>query len=66
VAGAEALATVEAAKAMFIMPVNTISLRLYDAVAPALSPNGAFVAVASQAGLVGEGTTGSTAHRSSP
>jgi NAD(P)-dependent dehydrogenase (short-subunit alcohol dehydrogenase family) len=59
VAGAEALATIDPAKAMFIMRVNTISvLRLYDAVAPALAPTGAFVAVASQAGLVGEANNG--------
>lgn len=59
VAGAEALSTIDAAKAAFIMRVNTISvLRLYDAVAPALASTGAFVAVASQAGLVGEANNG--------
>jgi NAD(P)-dependent dehydrogenase (short-subunit alcohol dehydrogenase family) len=59
VAGAEALATIDPAKAMFIMRVNTISvLRLYDAVATALGPTGAFVVVVSQAGLVGEANNG--------
>jgi NAD(P)-dependent dehydrogenase (short-subunit alcohol dehydrogenase family) len=59
VAGAEALATIDRAKALFIMRANTVSvLRLYDAVAPALTASGAFVAVASQAGLVGEANNG--------
>jgi NAD(P)-dependent dehydrogenase (short-subunit alcohol dehydrogenase family) len=59
VAGAEALATIDRAKAMFIMRANTVSvLRLYDAVASPLTPTGAFVAVASQAGLVGEANNG--------
>jgi NAD(P)-dependent dehydrogenase (short-subunit alcohol dehydrogenase family) len=59
VAGAEALTTIDRAKAMFIMRVNTVSvLRLYDAVASPLTPGGVFVAVASQAGLVGEANNG--------
>ena len=59
VAGAEALSTIEPSKAEFIMRANTISvLRLYEAVQEALGSDGAFVVVASQAGLVGEANNG--------
>jgi NAD(P)-dependent dehydrogenase (short-subunit alcohol dehydrogenase family) len=59
VAGAEALATIEPGKAARIMSANTVSvMRLYDAVAPVLGSDGVFVAVSSQAGLVGEANNG--------
>jgi NAD(P)-dependent dehydrogenase (short-subunit alcohol dehydrogenase family) len=59
VAGAEALSTIEPAKAEFIMRANTISvLRLYEAVRDSLGSTGAFVVIASQAGLVGEANNG--------
>jgi NAD(P)-dependent dehydrogenase (short-subunit alcohol dehydrogenase family) len=55
-AGAGELATITTAQILRIMRVNTTSVvGLYDAVAPWLGErDGAFVAVSSQAGLVGE------------
>jgi NAD(P)-dependent dehydrogenase (short-subunit alcohol dehydrogenase family) len=60
VAGAQAISSISAEYTRFIMSANTVSvLRLYDAVAPALAErSGVFVAVASQAGLVGEANNG--------
>lgn len=60
VAGAQAISSISAEYARFVMSANTVSvLRLYDAVAPALAQrSGVFVAVASQAGLVGEANNG--------
>jgi NAD(P)-dependent dehydrogenase (short-subunit alcohol dehydrogenase family) len=56
IAGAEAIATIRPATTARIMAANTLSvLRLYDSVGGALAArDGAFVVVASQAGLTGE------------
>lgn len=60
IAGAEALATIAPSTTEHIMGANTLSVfRLYDAVAPGLARrDGTFIAVASQAGLVGEANNG--------
>jgi NAD(P)-dependent dehydrogenase (short-subunit alcohol dehydrogenase family) len=60
VAGAVDLRSISEKQTRFVMTANTLSvLRLYDAVAPALAErSGAFVMVASQAGLVGEANNG--------
>ena len=60
VAGAVDLRSIPEEQTRFVMTANTISvLRLYDAVAPALRErSGAFVLIASQAGLVGEANNG--------
>ncbi len=60
VAGAEALATITADTSRRVMAANTLSVfRLYDALGPGLARrDGTFVAVASQAGLVGEANNG--------
>ena len=60
VAGAVDLRSIPEEQTRFVMTANTVSvLRLYDAVAAALrARSGAFVMVASQAGLVGEANNG--------
>lgn len=60
IAGAEALATIADATTRRIMAANTLSVfRLYDAVSAGLARrDGTFIAVASQAGLVGEANNG--------
>jgi NAD(P)-dependent dehydrogenase (short-subunit alcohol dehydrogenase family) len=60
VAGAVDLRSIPEEQTRFVMTANTVSvLRLYDAVAPVLRErSGAFVMVASQAGLVGEANNG--------
>ena len=60
IAGAEALATIAPATTERVMGANTVSVfRLYDAVAAGLARrDGTFLAVASQAGLVGEANNG--------
>jgi NAD(P)-dependent dehydrogenase (short-subunit alcohol dehydrogenase family) len=60
VAGAVDLRSISAEQTRFVMTANTVSvLRLYEAVAPVLRErSGAFVMVASQAGLVGEANNG--------
>ena len=60
VAGAVDLRSISQEQTRFVMTANTISvLRLYDALAPSLRErSGAFVVIASQAGLVGEANNG--------
>ncbi len=60
VAGAVDLRNISAERTRFVMTANTVSvLKLYEAVAPVLRErSGAFVVVASQAGLVGEANNG--------
>jgi NAD(P)-dependent dehydrogenase (short-subunit alcohol dehydrogenase family) len=60
VAGAVDLRSIPEEQTRFVMTANTTSvLKLYDAVAPVLrARSGAFVMVASQAGLVGEANNG--------
>jgi NAD(P)-dependent dehydrogenase (short-subunit alcohol dehydrogenase family) len=60
VAGAVDLRSIPVEQTRFVVTANTVSvLKLYDAVAPVLrARSGAFVVVASQAGLVGEANNG--------